>query len=198
MHYAIQHQSQSFPYLHTTSRKKSLKNILLRVDNGLVLLRMGKMEYAVEPGQFVWVPFDCLTAMSYFPNTLVQSVEISSRVTLPMPKQGGFVEPNELTNAIINRLAQTTESSPSELLNVLKLELASIKPVLALTPLSEQINQWAITHHSSLTPEIQLVLKMREVRKRLLSGQKELKVVEELFNGQREIFTQLSSSILGH
>ena len=80
MHYAISHHNNEFPYLVIQPRKRSLKHVLLRVNQGLALLKLGKIEYAIEDGQTVWLPFDALVGLTFFPNTCAQRVEVSCRI----------------------------------------------------------------------------------------------------------------------
>ncbi len=48
MNYAIQSETRHYPYLEVSARKRALKHSLIRVEQGLLLFRLGKHEYAVE------------------------------------------------------------------------------------------------------------------------------------------------------
>ncbi|RJX68930.1 AraC family transcriptional regulator [Vibrio sinensis] len=199
MHYAISHQVQHYSFLSTTPRKKVLKHMLLRVDQGLALLKLGKTEYAVEAGQTVWIPFDSLCSLTFFPNTHIQRIEVSSRVTSRLPKQGGFVQLNELCTALLNRLGEQQQAHEKTvpMLAVFKQELSLLAPELNESEMTQAINHWKVDVKSTLSSEVQLVLKMREAGKRMLSGQKQAQVVADLFGNQMEAYLQLRSALLG-
>jgi len=200
MHYAISHQTLQHDFLHSTSRRKLLKHTLLHVKQGLVLAKLGKLEYALEPGESFWLPFDTLTSLTFFPNTSVQSVEVSCRVSAPLPKQAGYVELGELSRALINRLGEETSSvsAQNEIMAVLKTELTMFKPALNENALTHQFSQWRWDGlDSALSNEQQLVLKVREANKMMLSGKKREQVVELLFAGNDAIFVQLEHLLLG-
>lgn len=199
MHYAISFQSELYDFLVSTSRKKLLKHQLICVEKGLALVKLGKQEYAVEAGQSFWLPFDALTSITYTPKTLVRSVHVSSRVTSQLPKQGGYVELNELMTAVLNRLATLVANREAQLdlLAVLRQELTSLKPVLKESKLSQKINHWKVNQTSSLANELQLVLTVREACKQMKSGKKREQVVSTLFDGNESLLTGLEKTILG-
>lgn len=199
MHYAISFQSELYDFLVSTSRKKLLKHQLICVEKGLALVKLGKQEYAVEAGQSFWLPFDSLTAITYTPKTLVRSVQVSSRVTSQLPKQGGYVELNELMAAVLNRLATLVANREAQLdlLAVLRQELTSLKPVLKESKLSQKINHWKVNQTSSLANELQLVLTVREACKQMKSGKKRAQVVSTLFDGNESLLMGLEKTILG-
>lgn len=199
MHYAISFQSELYDFLVSTSRKKLLKHQLICVEKGLALVKLGKQEYAVEAGQSFWLPFDALTSITYTPKTLVRSVQVSSRVTSQLPKQGGYVELNELMTAVLNRLATLVANREAQLdlLAVLRQELTSLKPVLKESKLSQKINHWKVNQTSSLANELQLVLTVREACKQMKSGKKREQVVSTLFDGNESLLTGLEKTILG-
>lgn len=198
MHYAISYQYNTYEFLHSTPRKKSLKHSLIRVEEGLVLVKLGKMEYAVEAGMSFWLPFDSLSSLTFTPNSKISKIEVSSRVTLPMPKQGGFIQPSELLTALLNRLiSMESPQTELELLSVLKNELALVKPSLAESKLTRLVSQWKIGQPSKLDQELQLVLKVREAHKMMQSGKKREFVVDNIFDGKSAIFSSLEELVLG-
>lgn len=200
MHYAISYQNEHHEFLACSPRRKSIKHCLLRVEKGLVLVRLGKMEYAIEEGQSFWLPFDTLSALTLVPNTLIDRIEVSSRVSTFMPKQGGYVELNELVTAILNRLRCIGDKRElqQELLVVLRSELANLKPKIRETSFTQRISAWSANKPSTLPSELQLVLKIREARKQMLSGKKRDHVLTTLFNGDAELYNNLEKIILGH
>lgn len=200
MHYAISHHASQHDFLSSTPRRKLLKHTLLHVTEGLVLIKLGKLEYAVEAGDTFWLPFDTLCAITYFPNSKTQTVELSSRVQLTLPAKGGYVKLNELSRALIHRLSDETRNfeMDNELLAVFKTEISGFSPKLKESPLTQQINHWKWDGRDSvLSTELQLVLKMREASKMMLSGKKRPQVVELLFEGNDQTFTQLEALLLG-
>lgn len=181
-------------------RRKSLKHILLKVTQGLALIKFGKTEYAIEAGQYVWIPFDSLIALTFFPNTQIQKIEVSSRVKAPFPKNGGYVALNDLATAILNRLSvlPQTRESQKKLLAVLIDELSTLRPELSESTLTTQLKQWSpSTNDTTLLAEQHLALKLREATKRIQSGAKRAQVITELFEGNELVYTQLEQAILG-
>ncbi|NVJ58354.1 MAG: AraC family transcriptional regulator [Vibrionaceae bacterium] len=200
MHYAISHQLLRQDFLHSTPRRKLLKHTLLYVRDGLVLAKLSKQEYAVEAGHTFWLPFDTLCSITFFPNTTVQLVEVSCRVTSPLPKQGGYVALNELSQALINRLHDIDNDNEirNDQLRVMRHELSTMQPKLKESQLTRNINQWhRDCRDSALSSEQQLVLKVREANKMMLSGKKRAQVIELLFNGDDSAFGQLEALLLG-
>jgi len=198
MNFAVEFTSPTFSHLVLTPRKKVLKHSLIQVSQGLALVKLGKNEYAVEPGETIWIPFDCLVSISYFPNTVINKVDFSVRLTDNFPSQAGYVQQTALTKALIDKLATGTnnEQATQELLAVLKQEVLALNPLLSETLLSERFNQWNLDD-SPLSQEHTLVMVMREAKKRLLSGQKKEKVIEELFASKEEEFEQLCLLVFG-
>ncbi|MFN3016246.1 AraC family transcriptional regulator [Vibrio coralliilyticus] len=199
MHYAISHNKSDFQYLTMTPRKKSIKHMLLKVEQGLALMKLGKSEYAIEAGQTVWIPFDVLCALTFFPQSQVQQVEVSCRVTTSLPKQGGFVTLNELTNALLNRLKvmDETHDAQRDILTVLQAELSALKPQLKESRLTRLISQWSPNTDSKLLAEQQLVLTVREAHKRMKSGKKREHIISDLFDNNEAMYSQIEHAILG-
>ncbi|KJY84584.1 AraC family transcriptional regulator [Vibrio galatheae] len=199
MHHAISFQSQNHQFLVCTPRKKSLKHKLINVKQGLVLVKLGKIEYAVQAGQSFWLPFDTLTSLTYTPDTLTNTVEVSSRVSARFPKQGGYVQFNELLTALLIRLEGLGDQRDQQidLLNVVQSELTTLKPELKETQYTKQINQWQAKGESKLGSELKLVLRVREATKQMQSGKQRTVVVDDLFDGNDDLFSNLESAILG-
>lgn len=164
-----------------------------------MLVKLGKLEYTVEAGEAFWLPFDVLTSVTFTPATLVRSVQVSSRVTLSLPKQGGYVELNELSSAILNRLATLADNRDAQvdLLAVLRHELTSLKPLLKENKFTKAVNQWQAKQPSQLPNELQLVLTVREASKQMKSGKKREDVVATLFDGNESLLSGLEQAILG-
>ncbi|MFA0079836.1 AraC family transcriptional regulator [Vibrio artabrorum] len=205
MNFAIEYTSAYFSHLVITPRKKVLKHSLVSVQSGLVLIKLGKQEYAVEPGQSVWIPYDCLTSLTYFPNTQINRVDFSVRLTDTFPKQAGYITQTNLSLALLEKLeatkprtsnANNTEQAFKDMLSVLKQEVLSFKPLLCESALSQRFNQWNIDD-SNLPQEHTLVMVMREAKKRMQSGQKRSLVIDDLFSGKEEEFEQLCMLVFG-
>ncbi|NOH95768.1 AraC family transcriptional regulator [Vibrio sp. 99-70-13A1] len=199
MNFAIEHISAHFSHLVITPRKKVLKHSLVSVHSGLVLVKLGKQEYAVEKNQSIWIPFDCLTSLTYFPNTKIEQVDFSVRLSDAFPQQAGYVEHSALSKAVLNKLSASkiTEEYQKDLLSVFKQEVIDFKPKLASSSLTEQVNMWS-TEEPTLNQEQTLVMMMREAKKRMQSGQKKPKVIDDLFAGKSEEFELLSALVFGH
>lgn len=205
MNFAIEYTSAYFSHLVITPRKKVLKHSLVSVQSGLVLIKLGKQEYAVESGQSIWIPYDCLTSLTYFPNTQINRVDFSVRLTDSFPRQAGYITQTNLSLALLNKLALTktraknannTDQAFKDMLSVLKQEILAFKPLLFESALSLRFNQWNIDH-SNLQQEHTLVMVMREAKKRMQSGQKRALVIEDLFSGKEEEFEQLCMLVFG-
>ncbi|MGF1800920.1 AraC family transcriptional regulator [Vibrio gigantis] len=208
MNFAIEYTSAYFSHLVITPRKKVLKHSLVSVQSGLVLIKLGKQEYAVEPGQSVWIPYDCLTSLTYFPNTQVNRVDFSVRLTDSFPRQAGYITQTNLSSALLEKLekleltkarttnANNTEQAFKDMLSVLKQEVLAFKPLLCESALSQRFNQWNIDD-SNLPQEHTLVMVMREAKKRMQSGQKRSLVIDDLFSGKEEEFEQLCMLVFG-
>ena len=199
MHYSISHQASNTPFLSITPRKKLIKHTLLAVECGLVLVRLGKNEYALTQGQVMWLPFDCLTSICCFPNTTLQAIDVSCRVSAALPKQAGYVKLNELSQALLNRMASMPDNHQEkvDLLNVMLKELGHYSPKLTLNDFSAKISHWQPNMNSDLPHEIQMVLRVREARKRLLSGQAKTQIIDDLFSGDCNAFDAIFHSVFG-
>lgn len=199
MNYAIQSETCTFPYLQVTARKRTSKHSLIQVNHGLVLFRLGKHEYAIEAHQALWIPIDCLCALTFFPNTQITRVDFSVRLRCPFPSQAGTIKHNDLSSSILQRLQQPVSTTPvyPHLLQVLKYEVQNFEPKLKLTGLSQVLSQWTPDSHLGISKEYHLALLVREARKRRLSGVKEALIIETLFVSQVEQYQQLCQLILG-
>lgn len=196
---AIDFSFNTNPYLHSTPRKKVIKNSLLLVQKGLVLVKIGKHEYALEPGEAFWVPFDCLTSITYFPNSTVCEVTFSARLMTAFPTKPGYVQLPPVTEVILQKLitARVTDEHRENLFRVVQDEMVALQPKLVLSNLSAKLSDWTVEEESDLNQEQLLVLSLREAKKRMLSGQKIEKVVDDLFAGNQEEFEQLCLLVFG-
>ncbi|SDH93571.1 hypothetical protein SAMN04488136_13722 [Vibrio xiamenensis] len=196
MHYTISHTTERHDYLSATPRRRTFKHQLLLVRKGLVLCRLGKMEYALQAKQALWLPFDCLTSLTFFPESHIESVEISSRSSALLPSQAGYVTLSPLATALLDKLAHTKQPDARQrLLAVLLDEAQSWHPHLKADEFTKAIAEWR-KYPKALPKEIQLGLTVRESQKRLLSGAALEQVVDELFNGDMQTYQQLCQLML--
>ncbi|MGL6258750.1 AraC family transcriptional regulator [Vibrio sp. WXL210] len=197
MNFAIEHKRLNSPFLQVTGRRNSLKHKLIYVESGLMLVRLGKLEYAIEPGQLFWLPFDCLCATTQLPNSVVHEVSISVRIKAKFAKQAGYVADTPLLLSLIEKLSlpSINQDYTEALLKVVKYECITLKPQLTLSPLSERISQWA-PHKPLGEKEIHLGLLVREARKMKLSGRKDDDIATKLFAGRVEQFHALYHALV--
>ncbi|USD68077.1 AraC family transcriptional regulator [Vibrio sp. SCSIO 43136] len=199
MNLAVEFQQDSLPFLVSTPRKKLNKHSLILVDKGMLLVRLGKNEYVVEPGDSVWLPFDCLTSLTFLPGTQTTRVDFSVRLKDEFKTQAGYVTLPDVTQAILTKLAtqKVADTHLHNLLNVVRDEVTQLRPLLEMSPLSQQITQWSPDNDSGLSKEMLLMLSLREAKKRMQSGGRRDAVIEEFFGGCTEEFEQLSMMVMG-
>lgn len=199
MNYAIEFHDANYPFLNVTARKKALKHSLLSVIEGLVIIKLGKQEYAIEPGQIFWIPQGCLSSLTFLPNTRVHRCDFSVRLSDDFPQQAGFITPSALLKALLDKLSTVESRSDIELdlLAVVKHEVVTISPALSSSALSKVINQWKPGGDVHISRELCLVLTLREARKMKLSGKKDADIVEALFAGNSEEYEQLCFLVFG-
>lgn len=200
MNYAISSDSCHFSSLETTSRKRATKHSLISVEQGLMLCRLGKVEYSVEPGQLFWIPIECLNALTFFPNTEITRIDFSVRLQEAFPHQAGYVQPTDLSSAIIKRLKTTPREMPTftHLTQLLKAEVIELRPQLSVSELSHQISHWQPQNPHNLAKEMHMVLLIREAIKRGQSGIKRPAIIAELFQGNEDQYVQWSHLVLGN
>jgi hypothetical protein len=197
MNHAIDFQSNSYDFVTTTARKKTLHNQLIRVEEGQVIVRLGKNEYLYQAGELFWLPFDCLTSLTMLPHTKLSTVKFSIRLRDKFPGQAGHVNATPLTSAILDRLiTASSDVIKNDLLQVLRHEVAALSPALALDNTSENISRWT-PGSNTVSGELALVLLVREARKLKLSGKKPEAICEQLFAGNQAQFQQLTQTLLG-
>ncbi len=199
MNYAIEFHDANYPFLNVAARKKALKHSLLSVVEGLAIIKLGKHEYAIEPGQYFWIPQGCLSSLTFLPNTRVTRCDFSVRLTDAFAQQAGYVKPSALLSALIEKLVTTKarSSHQMDLLTVVRHEVLTLKPMLTSSPLTDSINKWKPGCDSSISIELCLVLTLREARKMKLSGKKQADIVAKLFNNNDEEYEQLCFLVFG-
>lgn len=206
MNYAVNVEHNQTQQMKITPRKRNLKHTLLYVEQGLVLVRLGKIEYAVEAGQSWWLPLDCLTSLTYMPDTRYSQIDLSVRLQLDLSHQAGQVHLSPLAHEALLRLRDLQRNEPlfEPLSAILKYEATTFQPQLTESSLTSAILQWRPTSETSdlstnqsLTAELLLALRIREAYKLEQSGQKPLAIAEQLFQGNTEQYQQLKQLLLG-
>lgn len=197
MHTAIQHSAIHYQYLTIGSRKPTLKNRLLVVTQGLVLIKLGKLEYCVTENQSFWLPANCLCAISYFPNSKVQSVEFSQRITEKFPtRAGNFISSPLLLTALTRLSNPISDKQNASLLEVIKHELLIIEPELNFSIMCKKISSWQVTT-SDLDKELLLALKLRAALKLKQSGKNSQIIADELFDTNIDLLSSMGKVLLG-
>ncbi|GAM68098.1 araC-type DNA-binding domain-containing protein [Vibrio sp. JCM 19236] len=198
MHHAIDFQSTHFDFLKLTPRKPTLKHQLLCVESGMVTIRLGKQEYAIDKGEMFWVPANCLTSLSYFPDTKVWVIEASQRLSDAFPHQAGYIKPSNLLKSLLSKLEAVKSKSEHTqvLLSAVRFELSELKPKLISTPLTKSLSDWQ-SKDGQLSPQTVLVLKVREAEKMRLSGVKDGQIAEKWFAGELSAYQAATQAVLG-
>jgi hypothetical protein len=200
MHYAIQIESIYTDYLVSTARKKSFKANFLLVEQGMILFRVGRYEYAVEPQQSIWIPLHCLHSLTLLPGTQLTRIDFSARLNAPFPTQAGYVQPGPLALQILKRLkiCSRQETVFPHLTAVFQDEALSFRPQLCKSRLTHLLCRWQPDRPvEDLAPEIHLALLLRTARKQELSGIKPEVVAKRWFNDDMKQYRQLRRNILG-
>lgn len=195
MNYSIQFELINNPFMSISARKKTLKHQLFYLSSGILLVKIGKHEYAVESGQYFWIPANCLVSITAFPLSKYSKVEISQRLNEPFATQAGYVSVHSIVTNAFELLAKTNLAADYKkvLLQVIKHEATNIKPKLTITDLSQSIAQC----RSQISKENSMALKLREARKSILSGQNKSSIAQQAFNMDIDEFDVLCQAILG-
>ncbi|MGR6859849.1 AraC family ligand binding domain-containing protein [Aliivibrio salmonicida] len=202
---AITFQSETHSHLIYTARKKKNQYELISVQTGVVLIRLGKWEYQVLPGELFWLPFDALTSMTVVPNSTVSTVAFSIRTREYLPTQGGYISPTSLLISGLDKLQQKemSEASQQRLLHVLQDELLEATIHTDLSTQSQDINTYLSllmnekdTKICRLDPELMMTLKVREADKMRKSGKKSEAIARRYFSGDVNLLNQACSLLL--
>lgn len=199
MNYSIQYQRTPHPYMTVSPRKKRIKNTLLMVHSGTVLIKVGKSEYALKANDLFWLPIGSLTSITYFPHAETSNIDFSVRLKETFPSKAGYITPSALTQACIDKLYHQDigEQYRLDLLQILKHECQIIAPSLFVSKTSAQFNQWTVDSNQGLSQELHMALTIRYARKQLLSGGSRQQVVDTLFSGSHSAFDQIWQSVMG-
>ncbi|MDV7103434.1 AraC family ligand binding domain-containing protein [Vibrio sp. TH_r3] len=195
MNYSIQFEFVNTPYLSISARKKTLKHQLYCVFDGIVLFKIGKHEYAVGPGQYFWIPANCLVSITSLPMAKYSKVELSQRLIAPFVTIPGYVSEKPIIKNALDLLRDIDLDLDyrNVLLQVIKYELLHIEPKLTITKLSQEMTLGG----AKISKENNMALKLREARKSILSGKNKTTVAKEIFSMNSEEFDQFCQIILG-
>ncbi|PJG60562.1 hypothetical protein [Aeromonas cavernicola] len=104
MHYAIEYHHDSSPYMAVGSRKRTSAGQLLRIIEGMALLRVGQHEWLLPAGSYFWLGAHTLAAFTPLANCRYDGVRCSLR--MDQPAHVGWVRPSALLTALLNSLQQ--------------------------------------------------------------------------------------------
>lgn len=195
MNYLISHNTTHHPFLSITARKKTIKHKLFYVMSGYLSVRVGKEEYLVSAQEAFWLPLECLTALTYFPNSQILEIEISARSRSHYSHQAGYVSPSPLMSALLEKLALHSFSPENiqlmTLLKALNFELESLKPILS----NGSITLQEACQKGKNALSFQMSINVRDALKARASGIKREKVITDFFNGSENHANELCLAI---
>ena len=163
MNYKIEYHQETAKYLTISARRATIKAKLLAVRQGGIFIRLGKNELLVRKGEYFWLPFDCLHAITTLPNTRYDQVIFSPRLTGQLPTSSGFFSSSLFDELLktVNRMHSTFEEN-QQLLDILFQQLKYQSITLDKSDLSRALN-----HNIPNMDEVNI---SREVIKKLKSG----------------------------
>ncbi len=193
LNYSIGFEAIQSQYLAVSPRKRSLKHSLITVRKGLLSIRLAKNEYVVEAGEHFWLPIDCLSSLTVLPGAKYSKLDFSVRLSDPFPAQSGYVTLSAIAENSLTLLESNTITDQYRqiLLQLMRFEVSALSPKLELKPISQQFSRWTPENRVKLCDDINTLLKLREARKRLLSGESCSNVSQQLFGISSEQLNQL-------
>lgn len=199
---AITFHLETHPHLFYTARKKKNHYEFVSVLTGAALIRLGKWEYLVLPGEAFWLPFDALSSITVVPNSSISTIKFSVRTRELLPTNGGYVEISPLLFAGIQKLQSSnlTEHAEQRLLQVMQDELLTASLHTELSVESKSINSYLAsltdakdTADSQVSPDMMMALKVREADKMRKSGAKDEMIAKRYFSGNVPLLQQMFS-----
>lgn len=199
---AITFHSETHPHLFYTARKKKNHYEFVSVLTGAALIRLGKWEYLVLPGEAFWLPFDALSSITVVPNSSISTIKFSVRTRELLPTNGGYVEISPLLFAGIQKLQSSnlTEHAEQRLLQVMQDELLTASLHTELSVESKSINSYLASltdakdaADSQVSPDMMMALKVREADKMRKSGAKDEMIAKRYFSGNVPLLQQMFS-----
>lgn len=207
MQHAMEFERFNTPFLHVGARRRRHEAFLFHVRQGGLLIRLGQMEYLVEPQQAIWLPTDSLFALTVLPNTQYDTLTFSVRCAPHWPMQSGWQATPSVLSALCDHFAQQTDSdAQSRALSVLK-DVAYQTQWQNLDGLFHlPANDLQTEHNNSVTAlaqrlnidakHLQKALMMREAMRLEKSGQKAEKIAQRLSLSLKD-FETLKRAFLG-
>ncbi|WP_325894549.1 hypothetical protein [Grimontia sp. NTOU-MAR1] len=111
MKQAIEFLHQKADYLNVGPRKKQPHSSYILVHQGLVLIRLGKLELPICKDQGFWLPSGCLSSVTVLQGSVVSTFDFSVRSSVVLPNCAGYVMPSMLIQGATQQLKQTTRES---------------------------------------------------------------------------------------
>ena len=199
---AITFHSETHSHLFYTARKKKNHYEFISVLTGAALIRLGKWEYLVLPGEAFWLPFDALSSITIVPNSSISTIKFSVRTRELLQAHGGYVEMTSLLVAGLEKLQSNnlTELAEQRLLQVMQDELLTASLHIELSVESKNINSYLSsltdakdTVDSQVSPDMMMALKVREADKMRKSGAKDVMIAQRYFSGNIQLLQQVFS-----
>ena len=140
MPYPVDYISLQESQLRLLGRQRHSADQLLYVQDGSLLLRLGRDELVLRQGESFWLPAECLHGLTLFKDTHLVRLQFSVRVRQSRPQSAGYLQPLPLLPPLIQRLGQLQGSTEGiqwqgqggRLLRV----VADLLPELRLSPYS--------------------------------------------------------------
>ncbi|MBM7036971.1 hypothetical protein [Vibrio ulleungensis] len=166
---ATSSELQNFQYLCSSRRKKSLQHHWISVVKGGVLLRLGKTDYYFGANTSLWIPANCLVALTYLPNTKLVQWSFSQRISADFPKNAGLVNNSVIAQGIIDKRVKSTELNDAYL-NVMQLEALQLSPTVNGFGEAAQSIATLKSVDSTKVEKLQQFTAIRDAQKNILSG----------------------------
>ena len=199
---AFTFHSDTHSHLFYTARKKKNHYEFVSILTGAALIRLGKWEYLVLPGEGFWLPFDALSSITIVPNSSISTIKFSVRTRELLQSHGGYVEMSPLLLAGLQKLQSSnlTELAEQRLLRVMQDELLTASLHTELSVESKSINSYLSsltdakdTVDCQISPDMMMALKVREADKMRKSGAKDEMIAKRYFSGNVQLLQQVFS-----
>lgn len=152
MNAAIEYQRHQPNTLKLEARKKKSSAQFYWVEEGALLVRLGRNECVVAQGSGIWLPADCLFAVSLLPHSVIHQISFSVRALAELPLRVGYVQSSPLILGILEALQKQDnnqwDSSYGRLLRTLRDYLSSVD-LLSEHAQSQQLSELIAARTSS-------------------------------------------------
>lgn len=172
------------------------------ITQGMLWLRLGKIEYVFKAGDICWIPAHCLAGVSFMPQTQCLMIEISTRLNIKLPTQAGKFTANPLLQASLERLIALSNEPSSEnngiahlstIYQLIRYEFSEISPELDLL---ETVEQWRSQLTQLEQQQIDKITIMRQAIAAKSSGKTTDFIVDSLYEGDFEQYQHDLSTLL--